>query len=205
MRLMLALLLAIALPACACPELRERWDTPEETLAQWQARLCRDDVQGEYRCFSTSFQHDNGAFDGYFTARAALLRDHPGTAFLLRHADLSDHAAPTRYATDGRSATIVLDAHGEQLAIDFQCEAWVTVTFADGSSASVRQGRAPAALLGAGSGRQWLTFDRPPVADESRLADVRSLHVDGRWLISAISGLADPSHPSTDNSLRNSP
>ncbi|HTE05639.1 MAG TPA: hypothetical protein VK824_05535 [Planctomycetota bacterium] len=197
---MLALLLAMALPACTCPELRERWDSPEETLAQWQARLCRDDVKGEYGCFATSYQKAFHGFENYFAARGALLAQRPAAAWVLQHADLSEHSSPTEYAEDGSHARIVLDAHGESLQIVFECEAWVTVTYADGSTASVRQLHPPAALLGAGQGRQWLAFDRPPVPDESRLPDVRALRVECRWLIADLAGL-DPARPAPATAL----
>jgi len=206
MRLMLALLLAIAIPACGCPPLIERWDTPEATLAQWQARLCRDDVVGEYGCFAATFQRSFGGFDAYFTARAELLEQRPTAAFVLQHADLTDASAPTEYATDGHHARIVLDARGESIAIDFECEAWVTVTYADGTSRTVRQRGPPAALVGALNGQQWLSFDRP-VLDEQRLADVRAVRVDPRWLIANLAGLADGMSTSQapSPSLRNTP
>jgi hypothetical protein len=199
MRPMLALLLALALPACACPSLVERWDTPEATLAQWQARLCRDDVQGEYGCFAASYQRAFRGFENYFAARAALLEQRPAAAFVLRHADLRGASAPTEYALDGSHARIVLDARGESLAIDFECEAWVTVTYADGSSRTVRQLVPPSALLLAQDGQQWLSFGRA-VLDEARLREVRSVHVDPRWLISDLAGLAEGT-----STLRNAP
>ncbi len=206
MRLMLALLLAMVLAACSCPPLVERWDTPEETLAQWQARLCRDDVQGEYGCFAASYQRSFRGFENYFAARAELLEQRPTAAFLLRHADLSGAASPTEYATDGNHARIVLDARGESIVIEFECEAWVSVTYADGTSRTVRQNGAPAALVGALDGRQWLSFDRP-VLDATRLAEVREVHVDPRWLIADLAGLADgiAGSPTKTSSMRNTP
>jgi hypothetical protein len=202
MRSMVALLFALALTGCRCPPLVERWDTPEATLAQWQARLCRDDVKGEYGCFAAGYQRRFGGFEAYVIARGELLESNPGAAFVLRHADLADASAPAEYAPDGSHARIVLAARGESLAVEFECEAWVTVTYADGTSRAVRQLRAPAALVGAQDGRQWLAFAREPL-DPARLADVRSVHVDPRWLISDLAGLAGA--PTDLTMLRNTP
>jgi hypothetical protein len=185
----LVLLLALVPAGACCPPVVQRWDTPEATLANWQAHLCRDDVQAEYGCLAASFQARMRGFDNYYAARAQLLRDEPAAAWLLAHADLEDAAAPAVYAPDGRHARIELAARGETVAVDFECEAWVTVTYADGSTHVARQRGAPAALVGTGRGSQWIAFDRPPL-DEQRLQEVRAIHVDPRWLIADLAGLA---------------
>ena len=104
-------------------------------------------------------------------------------------ADLADASLPTEYSADGTAARVVLQARGESIAIAFECEAWVTVTYADGSAQTTRQRGPPARLLGVRGNQQWMSFDRPAL-DADRLADVRSIRVEARWLIADIEGLS---------------
>jgi hypothetical protein len=188
--------LALALPACGCPPLVPRWDTPEATLANWQANFCRDDVKGEYGCLAASFQDAIAGFPSYFAARARLLEEQPATAWVLAHADLDERVAPAIYEPDGQTAHLALEARGERVEIGFECEAWITVTYADGTTQLGRQRATPAALVGGDASRQWMSFERPPF-DPARLADIRSVHVDARWLIADLAGLAGPAPADT--------
>jgi hypothetical protein len=182
-------LLALAGAGCSCPPLVESYATPESTLATWQARLCRDDPVGEYRCLAASLQRRMGLYQNYHAARARLLDENPATAWLFERADLEEHVELTTYTPDGLAARVELSSRGEHVAVTFELEAWLTVTWADGAQQSLRQELPLAALLGSQGGRQWLAIQRPELPPE-RLAEVRALAVESRWKIADISGLA---------------
>ena len=177
-------------PGCACPPLLESYATPSETLATWQAHLCRDDPGGEYACLAASFQRAMAGFENYHAARAALLRERPVAAWMLEHADLRDHQSATSYSADGRSASVRLEARGETVFIRFEREAWVTLGHADGTSTTMRQTLPMDELLGSQAGRQWLLIEKPALSRD-QLAAVRLVHVDSRWQIADLAGLAD--------------
>jgi hypothetical protein len=180
--------LALASAACSCPPLVESYATPERTLASWQARLCRADLAGEYACLAASFQRRMGGFSTYHAARTALLDEQAAAAWLFERADLSDHVTLTQYTPDGLAAFLELEALGERVAVSFELETWLTLTWADGPPETLRQDAPLAKLLGSQLGRQWLTILRPELPPE-RLADVRALSIETRWKISDISGL----------------
>ena len=186
----LGLLLLLLLPAaCACPTPVERWDTPQATLALWQARLCRDDPEGEYACLSRDFQKSFGGYQSYFAARTTLLEQNATAAWLFGHADLLDHVADISFDADGQHAAIVLTSGDNSLVVGFEREAWVSATWDDGHTVPARQ-RAPLDALVVQSAKgQWLRIDRPELTDPSHLSEVRFTN---RWLISDLAGLATP-------------
>lgn len=179
--------------ACACPPERVSWQTPDETLATWQARFCRDDVQGEYACLSAAFQRAMQGFPSYHAARGALLEEHPVVARLLARADLAEHLVETSFDLDGRRAWQTFRVSGDELVIGYERETWITLEFRDGTTLAGRQDRPLAALLGVQFGRQWLDIARPELPPRERLAELHSLHVDERWKIADIAGLAPAS------------
>jgi len=184
----LVVLAALLASACRCPDLVERWDTPQAALATWQARLCRDDIEGEYSCLARSFQASMGGFPTYLEARSALLAREPAAAWLFRRADLDDHVRSASFAPDGRHAALVLEAGDAQFTIGFEREAFVTVEWDDGRSETARQRAAPAELLlrDERNRRQWLAIERPDIPDPAR---VRELRFSLRWLISDLAGM----------------
>jgi len=180
LRALAAALLVAA--GCSCPPLVESYTSPEDTLLAWQAHLCRDDAPGEYGCLSAGFQREMGGFPTYHAARTALLQAEPTTAWLFARADLLEHVtASARDDAQGR-ARLSLGSGDERVDVDFERESW-------------NQGQPLAALLGSQLGRQWLTILKPPLAPE-QLAEVRGLHLEGRWKIAALSGLAPREGPS---------
>jgi hypothetical protein len=182
----LGLLLLFA-AACACPTPVERWDTPQATLALWQARLCHDDPEREYACLSCGFQKSFGGYQNYFAARTALLEQNATAAWLFGHADLLDHVRDVSFEADGQHAAIVLESGDSSLVVSFEREAWVTATWDDGRSVTARQ-RVPLDALVVNDGnQQWLRVDRPELTDTPHLGELR---VAGRWLISDLAGLA---------------
>jgi hypothetical protein len=182
--------LLLLLPAaCACPTPIERWDTPQATLALWQARLCHDDPQGEYACLSRDFQKSMGGYETYFAARTALLERDAVAAWLFRHADLEDHVRDVIFESDGCHAAIVLEAGDSSLVVSFEREAWVTATWDDGRSVIARQRVPLDTLIQRDGASQWLRLDRPEFTDSAHLSEVR---VNGRWLISNLAGLGPP-------------
>ena len=184
------LVLLLLLPAaCACPTPIERWDTPQATLALWQARLCHDDPEGEYACLSRGFQKSFGGYQSYFAARTALLQQNATAAWLFGHADLLDHVADISFDPDGQHAAIVLASGDNSLVVGFEREAWVSATWDDGHVETNRQ-RAPLDSLVVTSPKgQWLRVDRPELTDPHHLSELRFT---GRWLISDLAGLATP-------------
>jgi len=191
------LLLAAALAGCACPDLVESWDTPQAALATWQARLCRDDVEGEYACLSRSFQLAINGFETYYPLRTGLLERDPAAAWLFRRADLAEHVASCSFDPDGRRAVLVLEAGDAQLAVTFEREAFVTVVWDDGRSETARQRAPPDELLvrDERSRRQWLAIERPDITEPRRVREVRFA---SRWLIADIAGLARPADPTQE-------
>jgi hypothetical protein len=189
-RLLLPVVLLLG-SACACPPLDERYDSPMATLQTWQAHLCRDDAPGEYGCLAASFKRAMGGFENYHAGRAALLADQPLTAWLFMRADLEDQLVEQDFGADGRTAVLRLAARGETVSVIFEEEAWVTVTYADGSRESVRQPSDLSGLLGRQGDRQWAEYRLPSLTAE-RLGQVRSLFFESRWLIADLAGLADP-------------
>ena len=181
--------LLLLLPAaCTCPTPVERWDTPQATLDLWQARLCRDQSEGEYACLSRDFQKSFGGWENYFAARRALLERDPVAAWLLSHADLSEHVAGASFDPDGQHAALVLRSGDTSITVSFDREAWVTASWDDGHSVTARQ-RVPLdalVVLDDASAGQWLSLERPPLSDAARLTEVR---VANRWLIAGLTGL----------------
>ena len=187
-----ALLLLAA--GCACPSPPTRYDTPVDTLRTWQARLCADDPQGEYACLAASMKRRlQQGFENYYAAREALLRDHPAAAWLFSRSDLDARIVATSFSADGLHASVTLDARDELLDVVFEREAWVRLVRDDGSQQLARQERAMGQLVTARNGSQWLLVEKPPLTDPDRL---REIHVESRWLISDLAGLAG-----TDNTL----
>ncbi len=186
-------LLVLPMLGCACPDLVEAPATPLETLGNWQAHLCRDDPQGEYGCLAASFQRAMGGFENYHAARRALLEQHPLTAWLLQRADLAQAVTETSYAPDGNAAWLLLEARGEPVLVRFEREAWVTLAFADGSRVVARQPRPMTELLppqdSRPAARQAVLVEKPALTAE-QWATVRSIHVDSRWQIADLAGLA---------------
>jgi len=186
-----ALVLAgLLLAGCGCPPLIENYATPRDTLATWQAHLCHDDPEGEYACLAASFQAAMGGFPNYYAARTALLEQRPMAGWLLRHADLRDYEAETSFSADGRGAAVRLEARGETVWLRFEREAWVTIGFADGTSMTRRQNHPIDELLGSQAGRQFLFIDKPALSRE-QLEAVRDVHMDSRWKIADLAGLAE--------------
>jgi hypothetical protein len=187
-------LLAAALAGCRCPDLVESWDTPQAALDTWQARLCRDDVEGEYACLARSFQLAINGFETYYPLRTDLLQRDPAAAWLFRRADLEEHVVSQSFDPDGRRAVLVLQAGDTQLAVSFEREAFVTVVWDDGRSETARQRARPDELLvrDERSRRQWLAIERPDITEPQRVREVRFA---SRWLIADIAGLAQPADP----------
>lgn len=185
------LLLLLAAAGCRCPAPRESFETPLDTLATWQARLCRDDPQGEYACLARSFQLGLGGFETYYAARTALLEREPAAAWLFSRADLAEHVAATEFDPQGWHAALLLDAGDARLQVAFEREAFVTVTWDDGTRQTVRQRTAPAQLFvrDERSARQWLALERPDIPEPQHVREVR---LELRWLIADLAGLARP-------------
>ncbi|MHC5210235.1 MAG: hypothetical protein ACYTG2_05915 [Planctomycetota bacterium] len=181
--------LLMASSACCCPPLLDSYATPDETLATWQSRLCRDDLVGEYACLAASFKSRIGGFPNYHAARAAMLDANAAAAWLFERAALADHLALVEFTPDGLAARLELEALGERVIVRFERETWLTVHWADGSQESLRQPTPLAGLLGSSAGRQWLNIERPDLPP-ARLGDVRALSVETRWKIADISGVA---------------
>lgn len=175
--------------ACACPQLVESYDTPRDTLALWQAQLCRDDEQGEYACLAASFQRTMHGFATYHNARAALLRDDPFAAWVLQRADLQDAIVESGFGPDANSAWIVLGDGDRRMTVLFEREPYVTVRWSDGSSQTRRQALPIEALFEWHDDRTWFGFPRPPVPD-NRLRELRAIILEPRWKISDLGGLA---------------
>jgi hypothetical protein len=184
--LALAGLLLIA--GCRCPDPVERWDTPHAALATWQARLCRDDPEGEYACLARSFQAGIGGYQSYYEARSALLEREPLAAWLFRRADLDKHVVSASFDPDGRHAALVLQAGEAHFTVGFEREAFVTVTWDDGRTQTARQHAAPTELLVVDerTRRQWLALEKPEIADP---VHVRELSFSARWMISDLAGM----------------
>jgi hypothetical protein len=181
--------LALLLPACLCPTPVECWDTPQATLELWQARLCHDDVEGEYACFARSAQRAMGGFENYYTERARVLEERPAAAWLFRHADLADHIASASFDPDGRHAALVLQSGDEPILVSFEREAWITARWDDGRVETARHPAPPGTLVVHDAGRQWLLLERPELLDAPGL---REVCVSARWLISDLAGMAAP-------------
>jgi len=175
--------------ACTCPPLIESYETPRDTLALWQARLCRDDVQGEYACMASSFQRSMQGFATYHVARKALLKDDPVAAWVFERADLDDAIIESGYGPDADTAWIVLGRGNNRLTVMFEREPYVTVRWADGSSQTRRQKTPLDKLFDRRDGRAWLGISQPPIP-EDRLHELRALLVEPRWKISDLAGLA---------------
>jgi len=183
--------------ACTCPPLVESYETPRETLALWQARLCRDDAQGEYACLAASFQRAMQGFQTYHVARAALVEEDPFAAWVFERADLDDAIIETGYGPDADSAWIVLGRGNDRLTVMFEREPYVTVRWADGSSQTRRQKLPLDKLFDRRKDYPWLGIERPPVPAD-RLHELRAVLLEPRWKISNLAGLAT-------GSARNSP
>ena len=112
--------LCLCLAVACCPPLRVSYATPEETLATWQAQLCRDHPEGEYRCLSRSLQQMMGGFETYFAARQRLLDDDPVVGFLVQRVDLPGRAVESTGSPDGLRHVMVFDESATALQeIDF--------------------------------------------------------------------------------------
>jgi hypothetical protein len=186
--LVLALLGALLAGGCRCPDLVERWDTPQDALATWQARLCRDDAEGEYACLARSLQEGIGGYQSYYEESRKLLEREPVAAWLFRRADLAEHVISASFHPDGRHAALVLDAGEAQYTVGFEREAFVTVTWDDGRTQTARQRAAPADLLVVHERprKQWLAIEKPEIADPGQ---VRELRFSARWMISDLAGM----------------
>jgi hypothetical protein len=184
----LALACALLAGACRCPDLVERWDTPQDALATWQARLCRDDAEGEYACLSRSFQAGIGGYQSYYEASRALLEREPVAAWLFRRSDLAEHVTSASFDPDGRHAALVLEAGDAQFTVGFEREAFVTVTWDDGRTQTARQRAAPADLLAFDerARKQWLAIEKPEIGAPGQ---VRELRFSARWMISDLAGM----------------
>jgi hypothetical protein len=174
--------------ACTCPPLIESYETPRDTLALWQANLCRDDAQGEYGCLAASFQREMQGFATYHVARRALLKDDPLAAWVFERADLDDAIVETGFGPDADSAWIVLARGGVRLTVWFQREPYVTVRWADGSSQTLRQKLSFDELLDRRDGITRVGITRPNIP-EDRLHELRSILIEARWKISNLAGL----------------
>lgn len=184
----LALAGVLLAAGCRCPDPVERWDTPQAALATWQARLCRDDAEGEYACLARSFQAGIGGYQSYYEARSALLEREPLAAWLFRRADLDEHVISASFHPDGRHAALVLQAGAAQFTVGFEREAFVTVTWDDGRTQTARQRAAPGELLVVDerARRQWLAIEKPEIADPGRVVELR---YSPRWMISDLAGM----------------
>lgn len=193
----LGALLLLLVSACRCPPDRAAFATPLETLSTWQARLCRDDPQAEYACLARSFQLAMGGFETYWAARTALLERDPAAAWLFSRAELSGHVVAVSEEPGGWRAALLLAAGDAQVQVLFEREAFVSVTWDDGRSQTLRQRIPPAQLFVRDdrSGRQWLALERPDITEPRHVREVR---VELRWLIADIAGLAQPATDSTE-------
>lgn len=182
--------LLLLLPACLCTTPVESYDSPLATLELWQARLCHDDVEGEYACLALGFQRRLGGYENYYTARARLLDERPVVSWFFLRADLGEWIESDSMDPDGRYATLVLDAGDGPLVVSFERETWITACFGDGRVETARHAGPPGTLLvrDEASGRQWLAIERPDLAAATGLREVR---VSARWLISDLAGMAE--------------
>ncbi|MHC4846747.1 MAG: hypothetical protein ACYTCU_11390 [Planctomycetota bacterium] len=175
--------------SCACPPLVESYETPRDALALWQARLCRDDVQGEYECLAASFQRAMQGYATYHVARTALLEEDPVAAWVFERADLDDAIIETGYGPDADTAWIVLGRGNGRLTVMFEREPYVTVRWADGSSQTRRQKLPLDRLFDWRKDTPWLGLERPPIPKD-RLHELRAVLMEPRWKISDLAGLA---------------
>ncbi|MGQ0553972.1 MAG: hypothetical protein ACT4PU_12235 [Planctomycetota bacterium] len=188
MLMRLAALTLLLLSACACPPRLDCYETPRDTLAAWQASLCAEDVEGEYRCLSAGLRRRMGNFATYHSLRTRLLEDNPAAAWLLARADLSDALREESYTAEGDLAFLSFEARGVEVVLEFEREAWITVTAQDGTQSMHRQEGAPARRLAVQGERQWLLFEQPRLPAD--LASVRSIEFEVRWMLRDIGGLA---------------
>ncbi len=185
---MLRAVLLVGLVAACCPPLKTSYATPAETLGTWQAHLCHDDVEGEYRCLSRGLQGTIGGFETYFAARRKLLDDEPFVAFLVQRVDLPGRAIEDARSPDGLRHRMVFEESGQRFAVEFVVETLVTFRLDDGTEVPGRLDRELAYYLGRDRRQQWLTIPRP-LLDEGQERSVRALHVEEHWRIDAIEGL----------------
>jgi hypothetical protein len=186
----LGLLLPLLFAAgCFCPPKVERYGTPAETLATWQAQLCHDDLPGEYRCLSAGLQARMGGFETYYAARRKLLEEDPLAGWFLRHSDLAARASATDQSDDGLAALMSFEERGRPFRIGFVLETRAFFELTDGRRLSALQaGPIPAILRQQGT-RQWLTLVTPPGLEPEDHLLIRTLRVEPQWKIDAIDGL----------------
>jgi hypothetical protein len=168
--------------------LRVSYATPEETLSTWQAQLCRDQPEGEYRCLSRSLQQMMGGFETYFAARQRLLNDDPIVGFLIQRVDLPGRAVESAGSPDGIRHVMVFEESGQRFSIEFTVESLVTFRLADGTELPGRLDREIDYWLDNERNQQWVIIPKPYLTPEQQ-ADVRSLTLEQQWKISSIQGL----------------
>ena len=189
-RTLAALLALLLFPACGCPPLKESYDSPTDTLLTWQAQLCRDNVEAEYRCMSRDFKRSMGGHANYHAGRQLMLASQPVMAALLKRANLAGAVASETVSEDGNQAVLVLQALGELVPVLFERETWLIIVWNDGTTQIARQPRALEDLLIKRGTDQWLIVERPEL-DPVQFRSLHSLAFESRWL---IAGIGDEAH-----------
>lgn len=195
-RLLLPLAAGLTLLAgCGCPPLVTDYSSPTGTLATWQAHLCHDDVDGEYRCFSTDFKRGTGHFETYYAARNELLDSEPLLAAALSRLELTEHIVEEQLDEATGRALQVLDLGGRRTTIGFVRETALLLEFDEGPP-FVAHSRLPLSSLllrPVPGNRQWIELSQFTPLPTQRLADARAVLLERRWKIDAIEGLVpDP-------------
>lgn len=181
-----ALLLCLAV-AC-CPPLKTSYATPEDTLETWQAQLCHDKPEGEYRCLSRSLQQLMGGFETYFAARQRLLDDDPVIGYLIQRVDLPGRVVESTGSPDGRWHRLVFEESGQRFSIEFVVESLVTFQMKDGTELFGLLPREIDYYLDSERNQQWVMIPKPFLTTEQQAA-VRTLSLEQQWKIASIDGL----------------
>lgn len=191
LRVVIPLLLASA--GCACPPLVESYASPEATLATWQAMLCRNDVDGEYRCLSAGFKQRMGNFQTYWSQRNAWVSEEPLVARLLARSDLQDAIASRSHDEAAGEATLELGVGDRRTRLAFVRETTILIERSDGPPV-VSSSRVPLArLLQRRGGRAWIDLDAVGLALSGAPPDgLLAVRIEQRWKLDGVDGLLDP-------------